>query len=353
MTVPTLTGITARRITSARLTTRVLFSGADSGTPVLFLHGNLSSATFFEELMLALPPGFRGIAPDHRGYGDAEPDKKIDATRGLGDLADDAAALLDALHIDKAHIVGHSLGGAVVWRLLLDHPQRFLSVTQIAPGSPYGFGGSKDAEGTPCWEDSAGSGAGLVNQTFAGLLAKGDRSTDTPLFSPRIVMKRMWRPGFVPAREEDILSSMLSIHCGPQDYPGDFVASPNWPGIAPGVWGPNNALSPKYQGDISRLYHIQPKPPLLWIRGSLDSSVSDESMADMGTLGKMGLIPGYPGEAVYPPQPMLQQTRAVLEKYKAAGGHYEEVVIEDAAHVPYMEQPEAFNRAFFAHLARA
>ena len=102
----------------------MLFSGPEDGTPVLFLHGNLSSATWWEETMVALPPGFRAIAPDQRGFGEAEPEVKIDATRGMGDLADDAVALLDHLEIDSAHIVGISLGGNVVWRMLADYPDR-------------------------------------------------------------------------------------------------------------------------------------------------------------------------------------------------------------------------------------
>ena len=47
---------------------------------------------------------------------------------------------------------------------------------------------------------------------------------------------------------------------------------------------------------------------------------------------------------------MVSQTRAVLEKYRAAGGSYIELVLENVAHTPYLEQPEAFNAAFHAHL---
>jgi pimeloyl-ACP methyl ester carboxylesterase len=47
---------------------------------------------------------------------------------------------------------------------------------------------------------------------------------------------------------------------------------------------------------------------------------------------------------------MLSQTRAVLEKYAAAGGAYREVVIQDAGHVPFIEKPEEFNAALHAHL---
>ena len=87
-TVPTLPGITSKIIETARIKTHVLFSGPDDGTPVLFVHGNASSATYWEEIMLMLPDGYRGVAPDLRGYGDTE-DKLIDATRGMGDWVDD------------------------------------------------------------------------------------------------------------------------------------------------------------------------------------------------------------------------------------------------------------------------
>ena len=103
-TVPTLPGITSKMIDTPRIKTHVLFSGAEDGTPVLFLHGNASSATYWEEIMLKLPAGFCGIAPDLRGYGDTE-DKLIDATRGAGDWVDDILSLMDTLKVEKAHLV--------------------------------------------------------------------------------------------------------------------------------------------------------------------------------------------------------------------------------------------------------
>jgi pimeloyl-ACP methyl ester carboxylesterase len=349
MTVPTLEGITAKTIESDRLRTRVLFSGDDDGTPVLFIHGNASSATFWEEIMLGLPEGFRGIAHDQRGYGDADIEKKIDARRGMGDLADDAMMLLDALNIDKAHLVGHSMGGSVIWRIMADYPERILSVTQVCPGSPYGFGGTKGNDGEICFADGAGSGAGIVNKEFAEAIANDDRS-DGPQ-SPRTVMNMFyWKSPFKPEREEDLLSSLLSTHIGDKDYPGDTVLSSNWPGTAPGEWGQANALSPVYIEDVDKLYAIDPKPDVLWVRGSQDQIVSDTSMFDLGTLGAAGMVPGWPGEDVFPSQPMVSQTRTVLERYQAAGGSFREEVIEDTGHSPYIEKPEAFNRLFHVHL---
>lgn len=350
MTIQTIPGITEKQITTTRLTTRVLFSGPETGVPVVFVHGNLSSATFWEETMVALPSGYRGIAADHRGYGSAEPSKKIDATRGVADLADDLAALLDRLNIARANIVGHSLGGSVVWRFMMDYPGRIITVTVVAPGSPYGFGGVKGLEGTPCYEDGAGSGAGIVSPDFAKLMAAGDRSSDSPT-TPRSIMNSFyWKPPFRPAREEELLSSMLSTHIGDQDWPGDLTPSSNWPMVAPGRFGPNNALSPIYNRSVERLYAIDPKPPVLWIRGADDQIVSDASLFDMGTLGSMGAVPGWPGADVFPPQPMIGQTRAVLERYAAAGGAFTEVVIANAGHTPYLEKPEEFNTVFHKHL---
>jgi pimeloyl-ACP methyl ester carboxylesterase len=327
-----------------------LFSGADDGIPVLFLHGNVSSATWWEETMVALPTGYRGIAPDQRGFGDAELEKKIDATNGMGDLADDAIALLDHLGIDKAHIVGNSLGGMVVWRMMADYPNRFLTATLVDTGSPYGFGATKDVDGTPCYPDFAGSGGGLTNPELAKRIKEGDRSLDSQ-FSPRSAIRMLLvKPPFIPAREDELVDSLNSTHIGEQDVPGDAEKSPNWPFVAPGKWGATNATSPKYAVSVDKIFASEPKTKVLWMRGANDLVVSESAASDPGFLGKMGLIPGWPGEEVFPPQPMIGQTRAVLEKYAAAGGSYKEVVIEDAGHLPFIEKPEEFNRAFHAHI---
>ncbi len=96
-----------------------------------------------------------------------------------------------------------------------------------------------------------------------------------------------------------------------------------------------------------------PKPPILWVRGDSDMIVSDNSMFDFGALGKLGFLPGWPGEEVYPPQPMVTQTRTVLEKYAAAGGSFEEHILPDTAHSPHIEKPAEFNALFHAFLKKA
>lgn len=346
--IPTLPGITSQMIDTPRLRIHALFSGPEDGTPVFFFHGNASSATFWEELMLSLPDGYRGIAPDLRGFGDTE-DLPIDATCGLFDWVNDIFVLADTLGFDKFHTVGHSLGGMLLFSLIGAGSARILSATLVNPGSPFGFGGTKDTQGTPCYEDFAGSGGGIVNPVFPQLIAAGDRSSDNPQASPRVVMNTFyWKPPFKPAREEDLLSALLTEKIGPERYPGDFVPSPNWPNVAPGKWGPINASSPKYVGDsVERFIAARPKPPILWVRGDSDQIVCDNSLFDFGTLGALGYVPGCPGPQVYPPQPMVDQTRYVLDQYQAQGGSYQEVMIADAGHSPYIEKPHEFHAVFF------
>jgi len=348
--IPLLPGIESHMVDTPRLRVHVRTSGPAEGTPVLFIHGNASSASFWEETMLALPADFRAIAPDLRGYGDTE-DKLIDATRGMGDFVDDLLAVLDALGVERFHAVGHSLGGAVAFALMPAAGERMLSLTLAAPSSPFGFGGTRGLDGEPCWDDFAGSGGGTVNPEFVKRMAEGDRSADSPV-SPRNVMNSFyWKPPFRPAREEELLSSLLSERVGPQQYPGDFAASGNWPGLAPGAYGPANALSPKYVGDtVERFLSAAYRPPVLWVRGVDDQIVGDASLFDFGMLGKIGAVPGWPGDDAFPPQPMVGQMRRVLERYAERGGSFRELALPDCGHTPYLEKPEEFNAAFHALL---
>lgn len=350
--IPTLDGVTARWVVTPRLTTRVLFSGPEDGEPVLFLHGNLSSATWWEETMLRLPRRYWGIAPDLRGFGEADPKMKVNATHGMGDFATDTVALLDYLQIERAHLVGNSLGGVIVYHLIAIHPQRWLSATLVGPGSPYGFGGTKDEKGTPCYPDYAGSGGGLFSPKLIARIQAHDRSTDHR-FSPRNALRDLvYKRPFVPPREEAILDALFQVHIGEQDLPGDIVPSPNWPYFSPGRWGATNALSPKYLLPVEQVLAASPRIPILWIRGENDVAISDQAASDPATFGELGLIPGWPGREVFPHQPMLRQTRAVLELYRKQGGTYREVVIQDCGHVAFIEKPREFNDAFHAHLQR-
>src|SRR4051795_11504877 len=103
---PLLPGVRSRTVATARLRVHLLESGPEDGVPVVLLHGNLSTGRFYEHLMPGAPDRYRLIAPDMRGFGDTGP-VPIAATRGLRDWADDTAALLAALGIERPpHLAG-------------------------------------------------------------------------------------------------------------------------------------------------------------------------------------------------------------------------------------------------------
>lgn len=345
-TVPVMAGVSSWMVKTPRLGVHVLTTGPDDGVPVVFVHGNVSSATFWEETMLALPEGHRGIAPDLRGYGDTDA-TPVDSSRGLDDMAEDVWAVVDTLGLDRVHLVGHSMGGGVVQKAILQRPGDVRSATLVDPVSPFGYGGSKGPEGTMVFEDGAPTG---VNPQFVELLKAGNTGLEDPM-SPRNTFRAFYvKPPFVPAREDALISSMLTTRVGDAFYPGTSVPSENWPGAAPGETGILAAFN-RLHFDASGIVDVEPKPPILWIRGADDQIVSDTAMFDLAYLGKIGAVPGWPGDEVVPPQPMLAQTRAVLDAYQANGGTYAEVVIEDAAHSPFLEKPDAFAAALHPHLA--
>jgi pimeloyl-ACP methyl ester carboxylesterase len=74
------------------------------------------------------------IRYDQRDTGRSVTDPPDAPSYGFGDLVNDAVGVLDALGIDKAHVVGISMGGAVAQLVALDHPDRVASLTLIATG---------------------------------------------------------------------------------------------------------------------------------------------------------------------------------------------------------------------------
>jgi pimeloyl-ACP methyl ester carboxylesterase len=346
-----LPGVRSDTIETARLRTHYLESGPPDGVPVVLIHGNLSTGRFYEHLMPGAPERFRLIAPDMRGFGDSER-RPIDATRGLQDWADDTRALLEALGVaGPVHLGGWSTGGAAIAAYAARWPAA--SLTFIDPVSPYGYGGVR-RDGTPCFDDYAGSGGGTGSPDFTQRIARDDRSTESDA-SPRNVMNRSyWAPGHrePPEREEMLLTEILKSQTGDDGYPGDSVPSENWPGVAPGTRGILNALSPKYC-DWSGIVGLDPKPPVLWTHGSADIVVADGAAWEMGTLGAAGHVPGWPGEDGFPPQPMVSQIRDVLERYRAAGGRVEIEMFEGSGHFPPIDAQERWSATFFAFLDSA
>ncbi|QLD11270.1 alpha/beta fold hydrolase [Microbacterium oleivorans] len=348
--MPLFDGITPRTIETARLAVNILErAGDDPATPadrtLVLLHAAPGSSLFWQEIIEDLPSDVRPIAVDLRGFGGTE-HAPVDATRGVRDFSDDLHATLEALDLETVHLVGWGLGAAVALQYALDH--RVLSLSLISPISPYGFGGT-DIDGTRLTEDDAGCGGGAISRIVVErLTARDDGDEDG---SARSVFRTTFvSPDYESDNEDTWIEAMLSTSTAEGNYPGDSVPSENWPGFAAGRLGVQNALAPA-NFDVSAIADTgagYDAPPILWIRGGADVVVADGSFAESGHLGEIGAIPGWPGVEVAPAQQMVTQTRAVFDRYRAAGGRVTEVVIEGVGHAVHLERPGKVRTAILS-----
>ena len=74
-------------------------------------------------------------------------------------------------------------------------------------------------------------------------------------------------------------------------------------------------------------------------------------MWEMGSLGQMGIIGGWPGEDSFPPQLMVSQIRDVLERYADRGGRVEMEMFDASGHGPHIDAADRWSETFFAFLA--
>jgi pimeloyl-ACP methyl ester carboxylesterase len=127
-------------------------SGDPDSSPLLLVMGaNASGLTWPDPFVEGLAQHHHVIRYDHRDTGrstwafDERP-------YAITDLADDAVAVLDSLGVERAHVVGMSMGGTLVQLLLLDHPHRLLSATVLctsALGAGLAAGEREEEPGLP------------------------------------------------------------------------------------------------------------------------------------------------------------------------------------------------------------
>jgi 4,5:9,10-diseco-3-hydroxy-5,9,17-trioxoandrosta-1(10),2-diene-4-oate hydrolase len=113
----------------------IFVAEAGSGPTVVMLHGGgpgASGVSNYSRNIAVLAERFRVIVPDMPGYGRS--DKHVDHSDPFGYLADMIRGLLDALGIDRAHLIGNSYGGAAALRLALDTPTRVDKLVLMGPG---------------------------------------------------------------------------------------------------------------------------------------------------------------------------------------------------------------------------
>lgn len=107
-----------------------------SGPSVLLLHGFPDSSELWRHQIPAfVKAGYRVIAPDLRGFGDSDKPEKIEDYQ-LPKLVNDVLGMLDALSIDRAHVIAHDWGAVVGWLMAAMHPNRMERFVALSVGHP-------------------------------------------------------------------------------------------------------------------------------------------------------------------------------------------------------------------------
>src|SRR3954449_1259662 len=110
---------------------RVIYRTVGSGPPVVLIHGMVNSSRHWEEVALRLADRYTVIAPDLIGHGDSA------AVRGdysIGAHATSIRDMLAVIGIDRATIVGHSLGSGVAMQFFYQFPQRTERLVLVSSG---------------------------------------------------------------------------------------------------------------------------------------------------------------------------------------------------------------------------
>jgi len=156
-----------------------VISGA--GEPVVLIHGFSATLEMWDPIRAELAKRYRVIALDCRGHGrSGKPHEPV--AYGI-EMVNDVVRLLDHLHIQRAHVVGYSMGGSIALKLLETHPDRLRSV---ASGASAGF-----RPGEELWDSV------LVKRLVAGeplsqaMIESAPPGTPVPSPEQRAMMSRM------------------------------------------------------------------------------------------------------------------------------------------------------------------
>ena len=178
--------------TTARDGTRLYYEEAGSGTPVIFVHEYAGDFRSWEMQMRFFSRAYRCITYSQRGYPPS--DVPADAARYSQDIArDDVLTLMDALNVNKAHVVGHSMGAYTALHVGIHSPARCISV--VAAGC--GWGSSPDAKK----REDMKAFAAEIGKMFAeeGIVSAAAKYADAPM----LVLRRRGTPARFQQRRRD------------------------------------------------------------------------------------------------------------------------------------------------------
>jgi len=190
-----------------------------AGDPVLLLHGWPDSSALWRDQVLALTAArLRVITPDMRGFSASSRPQEV-ASYKLSASVADVAAVLDALGVETAHLVGHDWGAGVAWLTAMFLPDRVRTLTVLSVPHPR-------AEMTPRQREMA----------WYQLFFQFEGIAEASLMDQDWALLREWAAGYT---DIDQAIELLS-------RPGALTASLNWyrANLAPRMPSPPRELPP-------------------------------------------------------------------------------------------------------------
>jgi len=245
------------------------------GEPVVLIHGFTSNIEAnWGKVIKPLSESYQVIALDCRGHGKS--DKPTDPAKYGREMGEDVVRLLDHLHIQKAHLVGYSMGAYIAYGLLLIHPDRILTVT-------LGAGGGIPEPGTP---DT--------------VKAVADSLEKNKSFEPLI--RALWPPNLPPPTPDQIKFVNSTLIGNKTDGDIKALAAVMRGGMGPGAEMTRAQLDEKLKGCAI---------PILGIAGSAD-----------------------------PARKNLQNLQAHLKELKCDGSQMTLVLVDMGNHADTSSKPE-------------
>ena len=185
--------------------------GDPAGLPVVALHGVTDSWRSFEPLLPHLPRSLRLLALSQRGHGDSQ--RPASGYRTC-DLAADAAAFIKALGIERALVVGHSMGSVNAMRLAIDHPERVLGL--VLAGATPAFARNPDL--VAYWRDEISALVDPIDPGFVRDFQQSTLAQPVPAAFVEMVIgeslklpARVWRAAFDGLMSDDSASQLGAI----------------------------------------------------------------------------------------------------------------------------------------------
>jgi 3-oxoadipate enol-lactonase len=257
-----------------------------SGPPFILAHGLTATRRYVVHGSRMLErSGYRVISYDARGHGESSPAPDAGAY-GYGDMVSDLATLLDDSNVDRAVLVGASMGAATTMAFTLAHPERVSALVQITPA--YVGGAETDPERLAYYDALAD---GLERDGVDGFM----RAFGEPSIAPRfrgIVLEAV-RQRLERHRHPEAVAAALRVV--PRSSPFDGLAELEWVQVPTLVVASHDEADPDHPFAVAQAYAeripdaelVSEEPgqsPLAWRGTRLSRAIA-------GFLEKHGLEP--------------------------------------------------------------